>query len=76
MIQYTLRNISEAVDHAFRERAYYEHKSLNQLTLELLTEAIGINSRRTDMIARSWCEDPETEQEFADQRRIDPDLWQ
>ena len=80
MTQYTLRNVPEAVDRALRLRAYREHKSLNQVTLEVLAEAVDVNAATTrkrlmDAVAGSWCEDPETERALEDQRRIDPALW-
>jgi len=80
MIQYTVRNVPESVDQALRERAHRERKSLNQLTLELLAEAVGDVAnghprRNLASIAGSWASDADTEQALDDQRRIDPELW-
>jgi plasmid stability protein len=80
MIQYTVRNIPEHIDQALRARAHQERKSINQLTLELLAEAVGDRAndrpkRNLASIAGSWVGDAETEGALEDQRRIDPDLW-
>lgn len=80
MIQYTVRNIPEHIDKALRARAHRERKSINQLTLELLAEAVGGGAndhpkRNLAFIAGSWASDAETEAALEDQRRIDPELW-
>jgi len=80
MIQYTVRNIPEHIDRALRARAHRERKSINQVTLELLAEAVGDSTkgppeRNLVSIAGSWASDAETEAALEDQRRIDPELW-
>lgn len=79
-MQYTLRNIPKSLDQALRRRAQQEGKSLNEVTVEALLRAMGllgepVVQRDLDDIAGTWCEDPVAESAFADQRRIDEDLW-
>jgi hypothetical protein len=79
-MQYTLRNIPEALDEALRERARSENKSLNQVVLEALARAFGVGRRATrhrdlsDLKGR-WLEDPDFEQAIADQDRVDEEMW-
>ncbi len=80
MAQYTLRNVPQAVDHALRQRARIEHKSLNQVTIESLIRALGVDvtparQRSLKDVAGSWCADPDTEHALAEQRHIDSELW-
>ena len=80
MTQYTLRNVPPVVDSALRRRARLEHKSLNQLTIELLVMALGTDTvparqRSLECISGSWHDDPDTERALIDQRRIDPEVW-
>ncbi|HEX2466142.1 MAG TPA: hypothetical protein VHR17_16075 [Thermoanaerobaculia bacterium] len=79
-MQYTIRNVSEALDARLRERASEERRSLNDLVLRLLTQALGLSieaTRRRDLgdVAGSWQHDPSFDQALADQDSIDPDLW-
>lgn len=41
-MQYTIRAVPKAVDKALRARAKAEGKSLNQVAVELLEEAVGL----------------------------------
>jgi plasmid stability protein len=80
MTQYTVRNVPDEIDRALRARAHRERKSLNQLTLDLLVEAVGHgrekrSKRDLSKIAGHWADDAETEQALEDQRKIDPELW-
>ena len=57
-----------------------QHKSLNQVAIESLSNALGVDAkparqRSLKEVAGSWCDDPDVEDALADQRRIDPDLW-
>lgn len=79
-MQYTLRNVPPPVDEALRERAEREGKSLNEVTLEALAEALGlaekpIKRRDVSDLLGTWREDPAAEEALREQRRIDPDLW-
>lgn len=79
-MQYTLRNVPPEVDAALRARARSENKSLNEIAIEALTEAVGLAERgirRRDLsdIAGSWKKDRATEAALEEQRAIDQDSW-
>lgn len=79
-MQYTIRNVSEALDARLRERASAERTSLNEVVLRLLTQALGLSieaTRARDLgdVAGSWQHDPSFDQALLDQDSIDPDLW-
>ncbi len=79
-MQYTLRNIPEALDQTLRERARSEGKSLNQVAIEALAEGVGlgpgsVRHRELTDIAGTWRDDPEFDRAIEDQDRIDPELW-
>ncbi len=79
--QYTIRDIPTRVDEALKRRARQEGKSLNQVTVDALTRAVGLGEEPTlhhdlDYLAGTWVEDPEFESVIRDQDRIDPGLWQ
>ena len=80
-MQYTIRNIPDALDLALRERAKQEKKSLNEVVIQSLARALGFSKesvRYRDLgdLAGTWQEDPEFERAIADQHRIDDQLWQ
>lgn len=79
-MQYTIRNLPMQLDRAIRERARHENKSLNEVTIEALLRAFGMQgdplpTRDLSDVVGTWQEDPEMEQVFAEQRRVDPELW-
>ena len=79
-MQYTLRNVPRPLDAALRRRAREEGKSLNEVVLQVLKEALGFltePARHRDLgsVAGSWQEDPETDAVLSEQRLVDPDLW-
>jgi hypothetical protein len=79
-MQYTLRGIPSAVDHALRERARASGKSLNEAAVDALTEASGATGarrKRRDLadIAGTWKSDKAVAAALADQDRVDEDLW-
>lgn len=79
-MQYTLRNIPEHLDQALRERARREGKSLNEVAVEALARAFGLDGnaavqRNLDDLVGTWIEDPATDEALDAQRAIDPDLW-
>lgn len=79
-MQYTIRNIPEALDAALRERARQQRKSLNEVMVQTLAEGIGFSlekKRHRDLgdLAGTWREDPEFDRAIADQHRIDDELW-
>lgn len=60
--------------------ARQQHKSLNQLVLDLLVRATGrgfpsVKRRALADLAGTWADDPKTDAALADQRRVDPTIW-
>lgn len=79
-MQYTVRGIPSAVDAALRQRARATGKSLNEATIDALTEGSGVTGtprKRRDLgdIAATWKGEKAVEDALADQDRIDPALW-
>ena len=79
-MQYTIRNIPDALDVALRERARSEKKSLNQVAVETLARALGLGRRPAhhrdlEDLAGRWQDDPDFDRAIADQDQIDEDLW-
>lgn len=80
-MQYTLRNVPEHLDRALRALAQRENKSLNDVVIGALLRSVGTAGeapiqRDLSDIVGTWQSDPEMDRAFADQRRIDPSLWQ
>jgi hypothetical protein len=78
--QYTLRDVSPAVDRALRQRAKEARRSLNAVALEALAAGVGVGAERPrhhdlDRFFGSWVEDPAVERALTAQREIDEDLW-
>ncbi|MBW2731604.1 MAG: hypothetical protein JRH20_04370 [Deltaproteobacteria bacterium] len=79
-MQYTTRNIPSHLDQALREQAKREGKSLNEVTINALLRALGLDGserihRKLDDVAGTWVHDPEIDEGLDAQRKIDPDLW-
>ena len=79
-MQYTLRKVPPAVDRELRRRAKREGRSLNEVALALLREALGVADvaqRRRELgdLAGTWKDDPDFDRAIADQHRIDDELW-
>ena len=79
-MQYTIRGIPAVVDSALRARARRAGKSLNEATVDALTEGAGVagaRRKRRDLgdIARTWKADRAVDAALADQDRVDEDLW-
>lgn len=79
-MQYTLRNIPEALDQAIRSRAKAEGKSLNEVALNALARGLGVTEeavkyRNLADIAGTWVEDEAFEAALADQDTVDDELW-
>ncbi len=75
-MQYTIRGVPEAVDHALRERARAAGKSLNEAAVDALTEGSGMSDsprkrRSLADIAKTWKADRAIEAALADQDRLD-----
>ena len=79
--QYTIRDIPSTVDGALRRRAKREGKSLNQVTVEALTLAVGLAEERPayhdlDDLAGTWVADAEFDAALEAQDQVDSELWQ
>ncbi len=79
-MQYTIRNIPEALDTALRERAKQEKRSLNEVVIQALVRAMGftrdaIRHRDLSDVAGTWREDPAFNQAISDQHSVDEELW-
>ena len=79
-MQYTIRGIPPAVDHALRERARTAGTSLNEAAVEALAEAAGLSGsrrKRRDLgdIAGTWKTEKAVDAALAAQDQVDEDLW-
>lgn len=78
-MRYTLRNVPESLDHALRERARLQSKSLNEVILEALHQALRVDEPRVQRdlsdIIGTWQSDPEIDRALADQRQVDTKAW-
>jgi hypothetical protein len=79
-MQYTIRGIPPAVDAAIRQRARATGKSLNEATLDVLSEGSGTadsprKRRNLADLTGTWRREKSVDAALADQDRIDPDLW-
>ena len=79
-MQYTIRGIPPAVDHALRARARATGKSLNEATVTALAEGTGVTGaprkrRHLGDIAGTWKADKALESALAAQDRVDKALW-
>jgi hypothetical protein len=79
-MQYTIRNISAALDDRLRKRAAEERRSLNETVVRILTEALGLSitvapRRDVSKVAGTWKDDPVFDRALLDQDTVDADLW-
>ena len=79
-MQYTIRDIPIELDQVLRQAAKRFHKSLNQVTLEVLFKGANLEGQvqkyhDLDNFFGSWVEDPEFEKSLQAQRQIDVDIW-
>jgi hypothetical protein len=79
-MQYTVRKVPARIDAALRRRAKQENKSLNEVALDALLRATGLDGepvrhRRLNDLAGTWVDDPECEAALRAQDQIDDDLW-
>jgi len=83
----TLRNIPMELQEAIRQRASAEGLSLNKTVLRMLEESLGLRQRGgrrrlihhdLDHLAGTWTEEEADlfDAALADQRQVDPELWQ
>ncbi len=76
-MQYTLRNIPDALDRALRRRAKEQGRSLNEVALDALARGAGVaeDAVRLRDLAGTWEDDAHTYAALRDQRRVDEELW-
>lgn len=81
----TLRNIPREIQEAIERRARNEGLSFNRTVLRMLEEALGLRRGSSgglhhdlDHLAGTWsrAEAAEFDAALAEQRRIDPELWE
>lgn len=75
-MQYTIRQVPEAVDRALRAQARKNGQSLNDVLLSALSGAAGETEHADfDFLANSWQADALTDDALKNQRGIDRELW-
>ena len=80
-MQYTVRDVSPAVDAALRRKAREEGKSLNKLLRDALEREAGVTQagearhHDLDQLAGLWEPDAEFDAAIAAQDTVDEDLW-
>jgi len=80
-MQYTIRNVPNALDAALRRRAQEQRKSLNEVAIDALARGAGFSrqpDRQRDLgdIAGTWRSDRAFDRALAAQDTIDKELWQ
>ncbi len=80
-MQYSIRNIPPQLDAALRKRAKQLGKSLNAVALEALANVVQQPVRRIDLSAmpHGFLSKPEhaaLKKALAEQRGIDPEIWE
>ncbi len=78
--QYTIRNVSQQVDHKLRRLSREEGKGLNEVALEALERGAGVAGEPQiytdpDSLIGSWNDDPSFDEAIRQQKVIDPKLW-
>ena len=78
--QYTLRKVPAYVDRALRQRAKEQHKSLNEVALEVLERGLGLAGEAVrysdlDDLIGSWAADPEFDRALEEMDQVDSELW-
>ena len=78
-VQYTIRGVPDVVDQALRARAKKENKSLNQVALEAIQQALLSEQPKVyhdlDFLIGTWVEDPEFDKVRAEHEQIDEEAW-
>jgi len=80
--QMTLRRIPDSLEKALRNRAKESGLSLNKVSIELLEQALGVDSRKNKKrdlseFSGMWTQDDlkEFEQNTQGFNSIDPEIW-
>ena len=79
-MQYTIRNVPNALDSALRRRAREQGKSLNEVTIDALARGAGFSKERERLrdlrdIAGTWRTDRAFDSARAEQDVVDKELW-
>ena len=79
-MQYTIRNVPEALNNALRRTARERRSSLNKVVIEALTRGVGLTAerrRQRDLsdIAATWRNDPVFDSARAAQDTVDEKMW-
>ena len=79
-MQYTIRNVPDALDEALRRVARERGKSLNEVAIEALARGAGVTGergRRRDLadVAGTWRKDPAFDSALDAQDTIDEEMW-
>lgn len=79
-MQYTLRNVPDALDEALRRAAREQGKSLNEVAIDALARGAGVSGervKRRDLsdIAGTWRKDPTFDSALAAQDTLDEEMW-
>jgi hypothetical protein len=78
-MQYTIRNIPPALDRALKARAKQLGKSVNQVTLEALSQSLGQPVRRRNLrgMPGAWSKNEarDFDRFLKEHRAIDAELW-
>ena len=79
-MQYTIRNIPDALDAALRRTARAHGKSLNEAAIEALARGVGVTGeplRQRDLsrMAGTWRDDPVFDSALAAQDTVDEEMW-
>lgn len=79
-MQYTIRNVPDALDEVLRRVAREQAKSLNEVAIEALARGAGVTQERRQQrdlgdIVGTWREDTAFDAALADQDTIDEEMW-
>jgi len=79
--QYTIRNVSEALDRELREWAKRKGISLNDAAVEAIRRGLGVAEADVvyddlDDLIGTWKQDDEFDRAIEEQDKVDADAWQ
>jgi hypothetical protein len=73
--------ICEELERALQDKAAAEHKTVDTVVVEVLSDGLGITQRQAKHeinlsgVVGTWVSDPETEAILDEQNRVDPEMW-
>lgn len=79
-LQYTIRQVPEALDRALRQRSEHDGASLNETVLNVLARGSGLANEPMrfhdlDDLAGTWVEDSKFDEAIRAQDRVDARMW-